>query len=284
MFCSNCGEKLPPDAEFCPNCGAHEGAGSAASAGEQTNQNSGAQASGGAPVYSGGEKYLSPYSVNAAFSSNMFLGITILVTAGAFFMLFAFSITSFFSSVFPILFSVSLWLSYVGAKGQNSARVSTGTKMTRGITFALFIYNWVGAGIVAVCSIIFMLVPSVASSLLWDFSYYFEDLFYYGLGTAIFFLAAFIMLLVAGFIVVSNIFYTRNSEKLARSLHSAAVSGAYVAKAHVVRIWLMVLGIIACLSIFGAFSGIRAFMSSVGSCCLGASMILSSVFINRYFE
>lgn len=286
MFCSNCGEKLPPEAEFCPNCGSHEGVGAGNNSGGQS-----ASSDGGAPVYTGGDKYLSPYSISAAFSSNMFLTMVILVTVGAFFSLVSISISSastIFSCVFPILFSISAWLSYAGAKTQNPARVATGTKMTRGIVFAQFICTWVSIGAIAICAVVVMAIPSVGSTFFRDFSRElyrsFDGMFYYGLGTAIMIIIAFALLLVAGFLVVENLFYTRNAEKLARTVSTAAVSGGYVTKTRVVRIWLMVLGILSCCSFFGAFAGFRAFISSVGGCCLGVSMILGSLFIKRYFE
>lgn len=256
MFCPKCGYQLPEQGRFCPNCGWGE---------QQT------------PA--GGGRFINADTLRAAFSSQLFLIMTILVTAGA-----VLSLVSSSFNLFAILFSISLWLLYASATSEKAPFEPTGMKMNYGFLMAIWIILWVCVGLLFIGGLIVMFISSAIPYFFSSVPYFniFTD--YSGLTVAVSIAIGFLLILISCAMAFINIFCFYNAYKFARSLYACAFSGGCAVKARTVRIWMLVVGIIDCLSIFTAFGSINAFIAAFGTICIGVAMICSSKLIQDYFE
>ena len=314
MFCTNCGQQIPEGSAFCPNCGTRLSAAPQAAQPEQPAAFP--TEAPAAPAYTQ-PAYAPPPAfdgtrlggeiarLKSILSSTPFLVLCILYSASIVLGLFGGGF-----DILGILFCISLWITYAAAREQSAYLKTSGLRFSRGVLTADWVLTWIGIIFIAVAGIILVIVLMAGGAAADRYS----SGYGYGYGAAIG-AGIGIVLLVALVIgiaiaVLVTIFFLGSLRKFSASVVSAAETGvpAYV-KASASRIWLMIVGILGCLAIFGLFSGAAAssvltdymrrvdelrpytqyikfltgagVMSSIGSVGKGVTAILASVLVGR---
>ncbi len=276
MFCPNCGQQIDEGSSFCTNCGTRLSPAPSVPTQEPVYQQ---EAQGyppdeptvylddsfnstaptytapnyNAPVYgppqtfegirTGGEVQ----RLKSILSSSLFLVLCIVYSASILLGLFGASF-----DILGILFCISLWITYAAAKDRSAYLKTSGLRFSRGVVTAEWVLMWIAVGFVAVFGIFGVIISFSGSAALRDYSNGIGSFATAGMGIVI----LFFFLFAIAIMVLINIFFYGNLRKFCASLINSAESGmpAYV-KANTSRIWLMVVGIIGCLSIFNLFSG-----------------------------
>lgn len=280
MFCKNCGAQLNDGAAFCTSCGAQTNAQTEqpeASAQPVNNAQPEQPFQPTMPVQEAAQfgavsTMLGRFS--AVFSDTLFLVICILVSANAAFSLFSGSI-----NVLSVLFTIFLWLTYVGAKkGEISGKYM---RYTSGTVFATYVVGWVVAGVCALGALISLasggLIASILSEISSDYSYALGSLFSGGIGV----LAAIIFLIVGAAIAVLNYFGVLTMHKLAKSMYMSVESGVeQLEKVDSAKTWMLVFGIVYGIGALGSVGDIKSFLAE-GS--LAAAYIVAYVWLGKNF-
>jgi len=270
MFCPHCGKQIPPQSIFCSHCGQPV---------TRVSQSA-------APAAVNG--YVTTGSIKALLATPQFLAICILQSIGTFLQLSG--------GGFPpiaILFSVALWLSYAAGRSSEPYFKTVGLKIAYGTLLADWILTWILIGLVLIGGLLvcfgssflsLFMVPDFFGGYGWN-SPAANTFLPAALGTVVAALLGGLLIVAAGAMAVVNIFFTYRCYKFSRSLFTAAVTGGGILfKPASVRVWLMVVGILSCLSVFGLFGGLFASMAAIGSCCTGAAAIVASVTIKKYLS
>jgi len=209
------------------------------------------------------------------FSKSNFLVICILFTAA--------SICSLVNSVvdiFAILNAIALWIIYSSSKSENKLE---GVKFLGGITKALFIVKWVAVGILTCTGISIMLIPTAWLNKVWYYSninFYmpYSSIIQKATNVAVVWIGLF-FLIVATIIAVINILFTRKLYKLIYDVdYCYNVETRELNNIKSISVWLLVLGILTSIGVLSIFSNSY---SALYSGCLGAAMIMSSIFIKN---
>ena len=169
MYCKNCGKEIG-DSRYCPYCGSVQE--DDLSRLEERYGGAKDSAYGAESYYSGGTGYGAAERLREIFRDTKFLVITVLMTVNAVAAVFGGSITinnRTFSvnliAVFPILFCIGLWLCWAEGRKQTGNFSTTGLAMISGTAKAQWIVVWVGAILLLVFGILFIVAaPSVISN------------------------------------------------------------------------------------------------------------------------
>ena len=240
MKCNNCGFEHEEAKNFCPKCG-----------NSLTYE-----------VIS-----LNPMAdrVSVIFKSGMFLTICILLTAGSVFSL----LSGGGIPVFPILYSIFLWLCY--AQGKKGFTDQTHLRSISGTTFAYYIVEYVAAGLLVLCGLLCMLGTSAVSE---ELIYLLEaeglissELPYNMLGLLCVILSV-ILLMSAVAVILINVFGVRKIHKFIQSVYkSIEYNQNQIVCAKTARTWLI---------IFGSFGIASAFLSLLSLSTISAAYTLTS--------
>lgn len=209
----------------------------------------------------------------------MFLAISILITFSALLGLIGGTI-----DVFSVLLAISFWMLYSNAK---TGKALSGFGLGIGTVKAMWIVGWVITGVFAVVGIMLMFIPRSVISSAMDYSISItgpgsEEL----LDSILDFFAQYgviwlgvVLLLLAVVIAVINILYNRRFYQFTESLRDCMDKPDWFPEeAEPLRKWMLVLGILSCLGIFGYLFNDQ---SSLQNVCRGVSMILGSVWIRN---
>ncbi len=316
MFCPNCGQPITDGSTFCTNCGTRLAPASQPARPEPGDTFSSAAPAAPAytqpaytppPAFDGTRLSGEVSRLKSILSSSLFLVLCIVYSVSL-----ALGLCGGSFDILGILFCISLWITYAAAREQSAYLKSNGLRFSRGVLTADWVLTWIGIICIAVAGIILVIVLMAGGAAI--------DRYGRGNGYNSGFGAAIgagigIMLLVALVIgiaiaVLITIFFLGSLRKFSASVVSAAETGvpAYV-KANASRIWLMIAGILGCLSIFSLFSGAAAssvlsdymrqidelrpyaryvnfltgagVMSSIGAVGKGVTAILASVLVGK---
>ena len=256
MFCPSCGKQCEDNSTFCTNCGSRLAPAPQTPQPEppfvQPEQAPSNPYPPAAPVYAPSAYAAAPFCGEAArlkgiFSSTLFLVLCIIYSASILVGLLG---SSF--DLLGILFCISLWITYAAAKDPAPNLKSSGLRFSSGVVKASWVLMWVGIGCMAVGGILAVVALAVGGLALGS-SY--ESAFAGALGLGFGVILLVVLLIVIAVMVVVNIFFYGSLRKFCTSVISAAETGipAYQ-KAYASRVWLMIVGILGCLSIFGIFS------------------------------
>ena len=284
MFCKNCGAQLNDGAAFCTSCGAQTNAQTEqpeASAQPVNNAQPEQPFQPTMPVQEAAQfgavsTMLGRFS--AVFSDTLFLVICILVSANAAFTLLC-GASNLVGLVPGVLFTIFLWLTYVGAKkGEISGKYM---RYTSGTVFALYIVGWVCAGAFALLALISLVSGGLLSSILSEFGgdlyYEFGALFSGGIGV----LLAILFLVIGAAIAVLNYFGVLTLHKLAKSMYMSVESGVeQLEKVDSAKTWMLVFGIVYGIGALGSVGDIKSFLAE-GS--LAAAYIVAYVWLGKNF-
>lgn len=193
-----------------------------------------------------------------AFSHQLFLAITILMTVSA-----GFSIVGGSFDVFKILYSIGFWLIYTSASNDTLMNIK-GIKFVNGVIQARRIVNWVAVGIIAVCGILCMFVFPLISVGLSDILrdsflvgdvYVFDSLDIADSAAVIVGIVVGVVLLISAVIcALFNIFYINKTVDFVKSLYNSAETNVFgIVNARYVGIWFLVIGIVNALSGLSSF-------------------------------
>lgn len=213
------------------------------------------------------------------FTTTQFLAICILIAISALLGLIGGSI-----DVFSVLLAISFWMLYSNAK---NGKELSGFGLGIGTVKAMWIVGWVFAGIFAVVGLMLMFIPSSVVASAVDFSVDItgpesEELLdailnFFGQHGMIWLGLAF--LLVAVLVAVINFLFNRRFCVFTESLRDCMNKpGWFPEEAEPLRKWMLVLGILSCLGIFGYALNDQ---SSFQNVCRGVAMILGSVWIRN---
>lgn len=313
MYCKNCGKEIG-DARYCPYCGSVQE--DDLSRLEERYGGAKDSAYGAESYYSGGAGYGAGERMRGIFRDTKFLVITILMTVNAVAAVFGGSITinnRTFSinlvAVFPILFCIGLWLCWAEGRKRMGDFSTTGLAMISGTAKAQWIVVWVGAIMLLVFGILFIVAaPSVISNFpndVWrlvpgdfyndipgmeDFNifgipgavgvakYYYEsaaNTVAIGLGI--------VMVLVAVVMVILNIFFNKKLHRFAKSIcESVKTDKLEVACVVPVKNWLIVSAVFSFLGALGVVGSFTNFLAFAGSLCGGLAAVFASIMIKNY--
>lgn len=293
MFCPNCGKQIPENSFFCPFCGANLQNGNASEP----------------PVNLEDQSPLSFASVlRKALSSTKFLVMCILVTVAAVLSCvpttmvdeMGFSANANFD-LFAILSTIAMWITYANAKNADTVMSAGGLKFNAGIAQAVFILNWVAAGIIFVCGIVLCAIGPMLSALFTDEAmmedfylqitpvfeeYGFGDLLAMFTGDVISMLmigigVAFILMGIV--MILLNVFYYGKVKKFANNLHIAYITNRVTdLRFTTISNWFMVMGI---FSIVGSLSSfIINPAAAIASVSGSVAIIIASTWVKELRE
>lgn len=268
MKCINCGNEIAENSAFCTFCG------SPVSSAEQPE----------APLNAVHQKMLD------IFKDKLFLALCILVSASA-----GFSLISGNVPLLRILFTIFLWLIYAKA-AKNMVDIKN-MRNVSGTVFASYVVTWVLIGLLGlVCVIGFIAfvvlgnspeITSIMSEILTEAEYSIEGFdeissLMLGSGAIIIMAIGIIALFVIGIAVaLINVFGMGSIHKFTKSLYSSAEIGDFrVEKLNTAKNWLLVFGILNCIT---AVSSISDFKDFIANGCVGAVYILAYILVKKHF-
>ncbi|MBQ4119047.1 MAG: hypothetical protein IJD45_01490 [Clostridia bacterium] len=264
MKCNNCGLEYEDSLNTCPNC-----------SGEQQVE-----------VIS-----LNPAAniVSAAIKDGLFLVMCILMSASCVFGILADSVR-----LFNILLAIFMWLAY--AQARKGLLDSTHLRSLSGTTFAMYVINYVGAGLVALSGVILSFVlgalvqepialeevaglletenPIIAkyiTSLIANFGGF----------------IGFIIIIIAVLSIVLNIFSYGKIHKFAKSVYqSIDMNTIGFQNVKVAKVWLYILGVFIAVSAVLNMEGLTFsdFSILATEFCTALSAIFAAVLIGKYLE
>ena len=236
--------------------------------------------------------------VSGVFTSGMFLTICILLSIS--------SVATLLSGdgipVFPILFSIFLWLCF--AQGKKGFVDQTHVRSISGTLFAYYILEYVAVGIVVILGILSVALPSyVFQSIESSAQFSSSTITSSTLSPEIYNLLGIILAIAsigaAAIVVLINIFGFRKIHKFVQSIYkSIEYNQNQIVFAKTARTWLIVFGSIALASalisllssaaaLLPAFitlkSAAELFAIVVSNVCLGLSGIFAGVLIHKHF-
>ena len=178
-------------------------------------------------------------------------------------------------NVFGILYTIGVWLLYVGVGKGTLQNGCNGSKLIKGSVKANWIVNWVLVGFLGLMFLLsivaFPVISSVLASLENSVSSY-DLAFATGVSGAAVAIIAFMILLVAGVLVLVNIFWYGNLRKFTEGFDQTIVEGKVnLPKYNTVKNWLLVFAI---WNGFSAVTSITHFMTFIASGCTCAAYIL----------
>ena len=315
MYCSSCGREIG-DSKYCPICGA-----------EQKVPEAEKPADSETPVYT-----MPAYSQNASsgnydgsgalnragsvetkyrtvFSDYRFMVIAILETAAAILSMVGVNTSSttfnvggvsITISVFPILFTIALWIIYASAKSRGSMG-TTGLAMASGTLKAMLIVIWVGVIIMIVVAVLLLLAGNFAtldfdsgelSEIIRQLEMELDGLpvgkgFYYGkdlidTGRIV---IAIICIVVAVIVFALNITCMRKLHRFAKSVCvSLKTNNYHIRYPRAARNWLIALAVFAFIGTAGSFfGGSVSVFAGISSLCSGIAAVLGASLISNYF-
>lgn len=213
------------------------------------------------------------------FTTTLFLAICILMTIST-----VIGLVDGTMDILGILYVIAFWQLYSTAR---SGKDLAGFGLGIGTVKASWIIGWIVAGVLAVCGVIIMFIPSSAVHTAVDYSFSItgpgsEELLddvleFFGQYGMIW--IGVILLLIAVVVAVINILYTKRFYTFARSLRDCMDKPEWFPEeAEPLRKWMFVLGILGCLGILG---GLYDDSSSIQSVSRGVSLILGSIWIKN---
>ncbi len=293
MFCPNCGNQIPENSFFCPFCGAN-----------LQNENGFVP-----PVNLEDQSHVSFASVlRKALSSTKFLVMCILVTVAAVLSCvpttmvdeMGFSASANFD-LFAILSTIAMWITYANAKSSDTVMNVGGLKFNAVIANIVFVINWVAAGIITVCGILFCAMGPMFSALFADEAMM-EDFYLqitpvfeeYGLSELLtMFTGDFISMFMIGmgiaFVIIGivmillNVFYYGKVKKFANNLHISYITNRVTDLRFVtISNWFMVMGIFSIIGSLSSFAVNPAV--AIASISGSASLIVASTWVKALSE
>ncbi|MBO5221914.1 MAG: zinc ribbon domain-containing protein [Clostridia bacterium] len=267
MFCPYCGSGMEDGSVFCPVCGRSLTA-------EVAENPYVAEFDPASVVRS---------RIMEAIGGPLMLAICILVSAAA---LFSFEL-------FSILFTIFLWIAF--AKARSGSLSASHLRNVSGTVFAQCILQYVGAGLMVLFGFLFYgvwgfaqnafdmiskaeLLAELEAELGAEYAELYGDLVLSILEIhPIVFLLVF--LLIGAVMLILTLFGYRYIHQFAKSLYCRFYDGTTpLCRVGAAKGWLMVLGILNCIS---ALTSILAVTSFLASAALGVAMILASVLISK---
>ena len=313
MYCKNCGKEIG-DSRYCPYCGSVQE--DDLSRLEERYGGAKDSAYGAESYYSGGTGYGAAERMRGIFRDTKFLVITILMTVNAVAAVFGGSITinnRTFSvnliAVFPILFCIGLWLCWAEGRKQTGDFSTTGLAMISGTAKAQWIVVWVGAIMLLVFGILFIVAaPSVISNFpndIWklipgdfyndipgmeDFNIFgipgavgVAKYYYESAANAVAIGLGIVMVLVAVVMVILNIFFYKKLHRFTKSIcESVKTDRLEVACVVPVKNWLIVSAVFSFLGALGVVGSFTNFLAFAGSLCGGLAAVFASIMIKNY--
>lgn len=191
-------------------------------------------------------------------------------------------------SVISILITIFLWL--VFAQGKKDIVASDHVRCISGTIFASYVVAWVMSGILAFCSLLFVIFAlTMDKAKLWNLFHsqiepymnrYFDGI---TLTTSFYLLLiALVVVIIAVICACLNVFGTRRIHRFVQSLYKNLECGQMgIVKRGAAQTWMMVFGILhAASAIF--LPGGNA-VSFLGNGCSSAVFILGSILVGKYF-
>lgn len=294
MFCPNCGNQIPENSLFCPFCGAN------------LQTDNGFEP----PVNLENQSPVSFASVlRKSLTSTKFLVMCILVTVAAVLSFVPTTVSideagmssSSGFDLFAILSTIAMWITYANAKNSDTVMSASGLKFNAGIAKATFVINWIAAGIIFVCGVLFCAMGPMFSALLEDEAAM-EDFYIeinpvlegYGLGdifadmtgdvVSIFMIVLGVVMFVVGIVMILlNIFYYGKVSKFAKNLHISYITNRVTDLRFVtISNWFMVMGIFSIVGSLSSFAVNPAV--AIASVSGSVAMIVASTWIKDLSE
>ncbi len=262
MICKNCQTEVQDGVKFCPTCGAF------------MEQQAGAeyQPSGVNP-----EESAFVYGMfKQECSSKLFLALCILASVSPVMTLLSMGLSGIISAVIPALLAISCWLLYVSAtQNKDVASLVNPLKIVSVVTTVEWVINWVAVGLVGLAAIICFAGADAMDDAMPMITDAFGGVITGDMFEGMFAVLGIVMLIVAGVLVVINVFYYGNLRKMTASFKDSAMYGRFmVQKVGTVKTWLMVMGILSAISAISSFTA--SFFGGLASACGAAAMIVAS--------
>ncbi len=271
MKCNRCGYERTENFIYCPLCGT-----------DNTQ-----------PFTAGSEASVLPVSLNPAadhvlpvLNSKLFLTICILLTVSCGLAIFDGSF-----DVITILLTIFSWLTFSQAK--KGFADSSNIRRISGTVYALYIIEYVLAGIIAVCGLLISVVFGFASAnadIFNELIYEFEtEMGEYSQITELLFSASAVMFLVVFAIValivfLINFFGLRSIHKFIQSLYRSIDAGRiFFVKCRSAWTWLMVFGILSAISALSSASSASS-LALYSEGAMAAALIVASVLVRKHFS
>ena len=256
MFCQRCGHQNDPNANFCIGCGIPLSASA-------------------------------PNRVMELVRDKLCGLFCTLFALGAAFTLIGGSGLPVFNVLLAIFFFIVLNNAKKGLADVWAMRCVSGT------VYGMYVFFNVIVGIVAVCSVIIGFypfifkdaMPAVSQDLYTEFADLFAEaniVYTESMASVVLWIVAALGLLVAGILLVYNVFVVRNIHLFAKSVYKNLHDGQTpIVHAKLTKIWMWVAGICCCISTLSAFSVSFYAVASMG--CNAAAFLIIAVLVDRYF-
>ncbi len=275
MNCPHCGNPVSEAESFCSVCGAPQAA-------QQPQQPQPPQQ----PVGLTLRQLLA-----RLFTEPLFLTMCILESvsvAAAIFLNGIFSLGNIVPHVPGVLFVIFLWMLYAQSRKGDADPKSM--RYISGTCFAVYIVNWVSAGVLMLSGLLLCAVSgalsgfmdTVMDAVLGSVSGINTVLDVFKLtGTALFVVIGIMALLTGVVTMLLNLFGYRNIHRFAQSAYRSAESGVWQpVQLKAAHTWLMVYGI---LQAIGALSRLSSLSGLLGSGCGAAALIVASLWLRKHF-
>ncbi len=272
MKCYKCGCESPEDFAFCPKCGERPG-------GEFHGNDIFAQSAQGAQTGAAAQRVLT------SLKDSLFLVLCILFTVGT-----AISVLKFDISVINILLTIFLWLAYVKAQKGDAGKEHL--RCVSGTVFASYVLAYVACGAAALGGLILIVfggsiksaITEVMGSLDVDLYGVLGYEWFSDLGSVIFSLLGFVLIIIAVVGALFNYFGTRNIHRFVQSVYMGLDDeSVHPVKVNAAGSWILVFGIFSGISAVSSLFG-SEFVDFISSGATCAAEIIGYMMIKKYYN
>lgn len=268
MFCPECGNQLPDNANFCGACGTSV---------PNTSENK--------VLHFFKEKIAAP----------VFTVATALLTAGA-----SLGVFSGELPVVEILTVIGLWMLVSAAKGNKPlAGYKGGLTMARVAIQIERVFNWIAVVALAVSGLLIALLGTAAAQFIGSEEIFSDPEFstYLGLlggfdiadiGGVLFVVLGIVFVVLAVFVALLNVFMLGSFLKCALSFENSAKTGnLFIDKASAARGWIIFIGVLEGISAVGVFANVAFFLTAqnifsfAGGICTAVALFMFASVLKR---